>query len=139
MSSDTITCANCKYVHNIRRQTLGERDLMRVMFEHCHHTTYFCDLLCCLRYQNRSHPYGYKATYKNNIDNYYRLQEEHKNTWRPIPWLEKAHEQSVYNKPLDLVYIEDEEQVKNDYINNRKLHFAIMNAKKFADENENDQ
>ena len=66
--------------------------------------------------------------YKINIENYYRLQEEHKDNWRTIQWLEKAHDQARLKNPLDLIYVEEEEQLKNEYMSKKRFY----NAAKYA-------
>lgn len=90
-----IYCRHCSRHHNITPLSHGETELMRAKLLGDTSKSYFCDLLCYYRHTNVYHPDGYRAMSKVNVVADWDLQQSHP-TWKLVPWLKKAFEQSVH-------------------------------------------
>ena len=126
-----LFCPQCKRIHTapvdgsdrsrtkpIRPLSSDEERLMRVMLVGSLNKTYFCDLLCYLRYRQKYHPDGYVVKTKTQIEYDYETQhsEQHSH-WKQIPWLEDAYKKAQQlNNPSALVSLEREDTIIVDTI-----------------------
>jgi hypothetical protein len=119
--SDTITCSGCGFVHFIRPLSKEETTLMRVRYDCSSQKTYFCNLLCCLKSEEKYHPEGYRPMFKKNIDNYYKIQQSHPE-WPVVKWIDEAYNASKHHSLLSIVNLDHENKTR---ISNR--HYFVRN------------
>lgn len=120
----TIHCKFCNKFHNIKPLLDQENTLMRAMLYGDLCKSYFCDLLCFYRLNQRWHPDGYYPKTATQVIYDHNLQTDPNHAhWKAIPWLEESYKKAVTGNlsPSTLIILDREEKIVNDAIEQARI------------------